>query len=46
MIEAAKKIVQEFEENIPPLFDEANYSEKSEQVMLYLAAKAYLERYE
>ncbi len=46
MLELAKKIVGEFEKNLPMLHDERTYSDEREYVMLYLAAKAYLTRYE
>lgn len=46
MLELAKKIVEEFERNLPLLHSEQTYSDEREDVMLYLAAKAYLARYE
>lgn len=46
MLELAKKIVEEFESNLPLLHDVRTYEDEREDVMLYLAAKAYLARYE
>ena len=43
MLESSKDIVKLFEKNIPELSMRYQYCDYSEEVMLYLAAKRYLE---
>lgn len=44
--ELAQKIVDKFENNMPFLHNIKTYQEEREDAMLYLSAKAYLERYQ
>lgn len=46
MLELAKQIVEEFEKNIPGLYEPFQFENERENLLLYLAAKAYLHRYE
>lgn len=45
MLELAKQIVVGYEENIIMLHFVSDYEDELEDTMLYLAAKAYLKRY-
>jgi hypothetical protein len=46
MLELAKQIVEEYEKNLTCLYEVRQYEDELEDTMLYLAAKAYLKRYE
>jgi hypothetical protein len=41
----AKEIVEEFEKNAPLPLCTSDWEYKAEEILLYLAAKKYLERY-
>ena len=41
----AKEIVEEFEKNYPIPTSVSEWENKAEEILLYLAAKKYLERY-
>ena len=41
----AKEIVEEFEKNAPIPTSVPQWNDKAEEILLYLAAKKYLERY-
>jgi hypothetical protein len=45
MIHFAQQIIEEFEKNYPIPTSIEDWQEESEKIMLYLAAKKYVERY-